>query len=160
MADRETDSGLNQPPPYVDVDLYGTDLPLREAVVGNGAGADEAELARLGRHWGSAEMFELARLADIHPPVLEGDVVTFHPAYHRFMAESMAAGLHNLTWNADGSRAGAPSEVARAARFYMMAQVENGHMCPITMTRASVAALAAAPDLLAQLHAEDRLARL
>jgi putative acyl-CoA dehydrogenase len=151
MAGREIDPGLNQPPPYVDVDLYGTDLPLREAVTGNDAGTDEAELARLGRHWGGAEMFELARLADIHPPVLEGEVVTFHPAYHRFMAESRAAGLHNLTWNADGSRAGAPSEVMRAARFYMMAQVENGHMCPITMTRASVAALAAAPDLLAQL---------
>ena len=29
----------------------------------------------------------------------------------------------------------------------MVAQVENGHMCPITMTRASVAALAAAPEL-------------
>ncbi len=42
----------------------------------------------------------------------------------------------------------------------MMAQVENGHMCPITMTRASVAALAAAPDLLAQLDAENRRARL
>ncbi len=76
MAGRETDPGLNQPPPYIDVDLYGTDLPLREAVTGNGAGADEAELARLGRHWGSAEMFELARLADIHPPVLEGEVVS------------------------------------------------------------------------------------
>jgi putative acyl-CoA dehydrogenase len=150
MAGREIDPGLNQPPPYIDVDLYGTDLALREAVIGNGAGTDEAELARLGRHWGSAEMFELARLADIHPPVLEGEVVTFHPAYHDFMAESRAAGLHNLTWNADGSRAGAPSEVRRAARFYMMAQVENGHMCPITMTRASVAALAASPDLLAR----------
>ncbi len=150
MADRESEFGQNQPPPYVDVDLYGTDLPLREALAGNVAGADESALARLGRHWGRAEMFELARLADIHPPVLEGDVVTFHPAYHRFMAESIAAGLHNMTWNADGSRAGPPTEAARAARFYMVAQVENGHMCPITMTRASVAALAAAPELLAQ----------
>ena len=57
------------------------------------------------------------------------------------MAESIAAGLHASTWRPDGTRAGAPAEVARAARFYMVAQVENGHMCPITMTRASVAAL-------------------
>jgi putative acyl-CoA dehydrogenase len=150
MANREIEPGLNQPPPFVDIDLYGTDLPLREAVAGNGAGADDAALAKLGRHWGSAEMFEWARLADIHPPALEGDVVTFHPAYHRFMAESIAAGLHSMTWKPDGARAAAPSEVARAARFYLVAQVENGHMCPITMTRASVAALAAAPDLLAR----------
>src|SRR6187200_23768 len=122
MADREIEPGLNQPPPFVDVDLYGTDLPLREAVAGNGAAADDATLERLGRHWGRAQMFELARLADIHPPVLEGDVVTFHPAYHRFMAESIAAGLHSMTWKSDGSRAGAPSEVARAARFYLVAQ--------------------------------------
>ena len=43
------------------------------------------------------------------------------------MAESIAAGLHASTWQADASRAPAPAEVARAARFYMVAQVENGH---------------------------------
>ena len=51
---------------------------------------------------------------------------------------------------ADGKPAGGASEVARAAKFYMAAQVETGHLCPITMTRASVAALAEQPDLLAQ----------
>jgi putative acyl-CoA dehydrogenase len=150
MASGMDDFGQNQPPPYVDVDLYGTDLPLREAVTANGAGGKAEALGEFGRHWGRAEMFELARLADIHPPVLDGEVVEFDPAYHAFMAESRSTGLHASTWNADGSRAAAPSEVARAARFYMVAQVENGHMCPITMTRASVAALAAVPALLAQ----------
>jgi putative acyl-CoA dehydrogenase len=67
------------------------------------------------------------------------------------MRESMQAGLHTMTWNPEGTRAAAPAEVARAARYYMVAQIENGHMCPITMTRASVAALAFAPDLLAVL---------
>ena len=42
----------------------------------------------------------------------------------------------------------------------MAAQVESGHLCPITMTRAAVAALAAEPALLAQADAEDRLAQL
>ena len=37
----------------------------------------------------------------------------------------------------------APS--ARAARLYMAAQVEAGHLCPMTMTNAAVAALAHAP---------------
>jgi len=140
----------NQPPRFADVDLFQSDRPLQEAVAANGAGAEAKALAALGRHWGRAEMFELAGLADRHPPRLHGEIVQFHPAYHRFMAESMAAGLHCSTWNADGSLAGAPAEVARAARFYMVAQVENGHMCPITMTRASVAALSAQTDLQAQ----------
>ena len=72
------------------------------------------------------------------------------------MTDSMAAGLHCLTWRADAAAAPAPAEVARAARYYMVAQVENGHMCPITMTRASVAALAGEPALAAQADAEDQ----
>jgi len=55
--------------------------------------------------------------------------------------------LHASTWRPDASPADAPAEVARAARYYMVAQVENGHMCPITMTRAAVAALATEPGL-------------
>src|SRR5262249_25608049 len=66
------------------------------------------------------------------------------------MRESIGDGLAAMTWDEHGGRAGAPAEVARAARYYMVAQVENGHMCPVTMTRASVAALAAAPSLLAR----------
>ena len=38
-----------------------------------------------------------------------------------------------------------------AARFYMAAQIETGHLCPITMTRAAVAALAVEPSLAAKL---------
>jgi len=92
-------------------------------------------------------MSEMARLANEYPPRLKvfdakgrrSDTVEFHPAYHHFMAESISAGLHASTWQPDATRAGPPAEVARAARFYMVAQVENGHMCPVTMTRAAVA---------------------
>jgi putative acyl-CoA dehydrogenase len=66
------------------------------------------------------------------------------------MADSAHAGVHNSTWNADGKPAGGASEVVRAAKFYIASQVETGHLCPITMTRAAVAALAEAPDLLAK----------
>ena len=41
--------------------------------------------------------------------------------------------------------------MTRGARFYMAAQVETGHLCPITMTRAAVAALAVEPALVAKL---------
>ncbi len=141
----------NQPPPYQDVDLFATDLPLREAVAANGAGAEAPSLSAFGRHWGSAGMLERARQANWHPPYLSADIVEFDPSYHEFMAESMRAGLHCSPWTPQGRPASPPAEVARAARFYMVAQVENGHMCPITMTRASVAALTASPELLARI---------
>src|SRR5438128_2068083 len=99
---------LNQPPPFADVDLYALDQPLREAVAANGAGGASAELSLFGREWGSAELQSLGAVANKNTPVLEAydaqgfrrDVVTFHPAYHAFMARSVAAGLHNSTWTA------------------------------------------------------------
>jgi putative acyl-CoA dehydrogenase len=152
----DTHEVLNQSPPYRDVDLYGSDRPLQEAAAVNGAAGEGEALSAFGRHWGSAGMYEQARLANENPPQLRSvaskgnrcDVVEFHPAYHHFMAESIGAGLHASTWQADATAAPAPAEVARAARYFMVAQVENGHMCPVTMTRASVAALAREPSLV------------
>jgi len=141
---------FNQAPPLGDVDLFANDLPLQEAVAANGGGGDMAALSDFGEQWGRAELTEQARLADQNPPRLDGEVVEFHPAYHAFMTDSMAAGLHVSTWNPDATVAPAPAEVARAVRYFMVAQVENGHMCPITMTRASVAALAVEPALAAK----------
>jgi len=152
----DTHEVLNQSPPYENIDLYSSDRPLMEAVAANGAGDDAKALGQFGRHWGTAAMFEQGRLANEFAPRLKPfdakgvrrDIVEFHPAYHHFMRESMGAGLHAMTWRPDGTRAPAPAEVSRAARYYMVAQVENGHMCPITMTRAAVGALAAEPALL------------
>ncbi|HET9248011.1 MAG TPA: DNA alkylation response protein, partial [Xanthobacteraceae bacterium] len=149
---------LNQSPPYVDVDLYASDRPLQSAVAANGGERDAAALSAFGKHWGTAEMFDLARAANESPPELKAfdpkgfrrDVVEFHPAYHHFMAESVAAGLAASTWREDGTPARAPAQVARAARFYMAAQVETGHLCPITMTHAAVAALAVERALVAK----------
>jgi putative acyl-CoA dehydrogenase len=151
----ESYEGLNQSPPYEDIDLFTSDRPLRDAVAANGGAADANALATFGRRWGSAEMFELGRQANDHPPKLilydakgfRRDIVEFHPAYHLFMAESVAARLHVSTWRNDGSAAPAPAQLIRAARYYMAAQVETGHLCPITMTRAAVAALNAEPAL-------------
>jgi putative acyl-CoA dehydrogenase len=147
--------GFNQPPPYVDADLYGSDASLQSAVTANGAAHDAPMLAEFGRRWASAEMFDAARQANENAPRLHAydargfrlDQVEFHPAYHRFMTASIAAGLHASTWGDDGAPAPAPAQVARAARFYMAAQVETGHLCPITMTRAAVGALAFDPVL-------------
>jgi putative acyl-CoA dehydrogenase len=149
---------FNQSPPFEDVDLYALDRPLVEAVAANGGAAAEKELSDFGRHWGSAAMAARGRVANENTPKLRTfdsrgnrrDEVEFHPAYHELMAHSAHAGVHNSTWDSKGAPAGGASEVVRAAKFYMAAQVETGHLCPITMTRASVAALAAQPDLLAK----------
>ncbi|MBI4273087.1 MAG: acyl-CoA dehydrogenase family protein [Rhizobiales bacterium] len=143
----------NQSPPYVDVDLFRSDVPLRAAVTANGAGAKASldALSAFGRHWGSADMFAQAKRANDNPPKLDNEIVIYDAAYDHFMAESIGAGLHAMTWKTDATPAPQPAEVARAARFYMVAQVENGHMCPITMTRAAVGALAAEPALVTQL---------
>ncbi|MFK4506933.1 acyl-CoA dehydrogenase family protein [Bradyrhizobium daqingense] len=147
---------FNQSPPFEDVDLFAVDRPLIEAVKANGGASAERELSEFGKQWGSAAMADRGRVANENTPKLRSfdakgnrrDQVEFHPAYHELMAHSAHAGLHNSTWTADGKPAGDAAEVIRAAKFYMAAQVETGHLCPITMTRASVAALAMQPDLL------------
>src|SRR3954447_18511467 len=158
QASFATHEVFNQSPPFEEVDLFTCDKPLVEAVVVNGGVSAEAELSDFGRHWGSAAMAELGRVANENTPKLRTfdsrgnrrDEVEFYPAYHELMAHSVHAGVHNSTWTAVGQPAGGASEVVRAAKFYMAAQVETGHLCPITMTRASVAALGAQPDLLAK----------
>ncbi len=154
----DTHEVFNQSPPYEDVDLYASDAALSEAVKANGADNEAGLLTAFGRQWGMAEMLGVGRQANENPPKLQNfdakghrrDSIEFHPAYHRLMRESVAAGLHASTWTGSGKRAEAPAEVVRAARYYMAAQVEAGHLCPITMTRAALAALAAEPALLAQ----------
>jgi putative acyl-CoA dehydrogenase len=149
---------FNQSPPFEDVDLYALDAPLKQSVAAFGGGAGETELSDFGKHWGSAAMAARGRLANENTPKLRSfdargnrrDEVEFHPAYHELMAHSAHAGIHNSTWDAQGKPAGGASEVVRAAKFYIASQVETGHLCPITMTRASVAALAVQPELLAK----------
>src|SRR6202140_4058460 len=149
---------FNQSPPFEDVDLYALDRPLVEAVAANGGASAKKGLSEFGQHGGPAAMAERGRLANENTPKLRTfdskgnrrDQVEFHPAYHELMARSAHAGLHNSTWTVDGRPAAGPAEVVRGAKFYMAAGVETGHLCPITMTRASVAALAVQPDLLAK----------
>jgi len=149
---------FNQSPPFENVDLFSCDRPLVEAVAAFGGAEAAKELSEFGKHWGSAAMAARGRTANENTPKLRTfdsrgnrrDEVEFHPAYHELMAHSAHAGVHNSTWTAQGKPAGGAAEVVRAAKFYIASQVETGHLCPITMTRASVAALASQPDLLAK----------
>src|SRR5215470_8266053 len=149
---------FNQSPPFEDVNLFASDRHLVETVKAFGGAAAEAELSEFGRHWGSAAMAARGRLANENTPKLRTfdargnrrDEVEFHPAYHELMAHAAHAGMHNATWDEQGKPVGGAAHVVRGAKYYIAAQVESGHLCPITMTRASVAALAAEPDLLAK----------
>src|SRR5262249_34617812 len=149
MAAFHTHEVLNQAPPLGDVDLWADDVALQGAVraFGKPSNQTEASLADFGERWGSFEMFEWGRLANENPPKLKpldpkgdrADIVDFHPASHALMRESIAAGIHASVWDADGHVVRGEF-VARTARQYMTAEVEQGHGCPITMTHAAVGA--------------------
>jgi len=149
---------FNQSPPFEDVNLFASDRHLVETVKAFGGASAEAELSEFGRHWGSAAMAARGRLANENTPKLRTfdsrgnrrDEVEFHPAYHELMAHAAHAGMHNSTWNELGKPVGGAAHVARGAKYYIAAQVESGHLCPITMTHASVAALAPQPEILAK----------
>jgi putative acyl-CoA dehydrogenase len=136
-----------------DFNMYRQDTALRAAVKRAGAGWAGKALGAFGALTGSIEYLELGVLANKFPPELETHdrfghrlvAVTFHPAYHTLMKTAIAHGLHASPWS--DPRPGA--HVARAAHYYLQAQVEAGHGCPITMTFAAVPALRTTPDLAA-----------
>ncbi len=140
---------LNQVPPLVGYDV--ADDPALEAALRRESAGGGPELHELGSRAGSAEVQELARLANEHPPVLRThdtrgnriDEVEFHPAWHELMATAVGHGLHAAPWLEPAPGA----HVARAARFYVWSQAEAGHGCPISMTYASVPALRHEPGL-------------
>jgi len=108
------------------------------------------ELDTLGRFVRNQEALDLARLANSEVPELRThdrygnrlDLVEYHPAYHALMRRSAGNGLHSSIWETTDAEAGMRHQV-RAARFYLTAQLECGHLCPLTMTNASLAALMA-----------------
>ena len=154
MATVPSVGAANQPPPLAGHDLFAANRPLAEALEREGAGWAAERCSALGRQL-TGEPLEWGRLANENVPKLRThdrfgeriDEVEFHPAWHELMRLSIGQRLHSLSWTE--SRPGA--HVARAALFYLTAQVEAGHGCPISMTHAAVPALrAAAPELAAE----------
>ena len=149
----DTQEVVNQSPPFSGVNLFNSD-PALQALIEGVPQAVIDQLVAHGQMWGTPETFELGRIANAHPPVLKAydpngvriDLVEVHPAYHALMRRSVAAGLHASIWDAADAEANVRS-LARAARLFMTAEAEAGHLCPMTMTNASVAALAHAPDI-------------
>ncbi|THD42873.1 MAG: isovaleryl-CoA dehydrogenase [Bradyrhizobium sp.] len=149
-----THAVFNQPTELTNYNLFAGDAALREGVAREGADWASNGLAALGERLGSAEVLELGALANRYGPELDThdryghriDLVRYHPAYHELMRLAVEEGLHASPWT--DPQPGA--HVARAARYYMQAQVEAGHGCPITMTFAATPCLAKEPELARQ----------
>ncbi|MGQ5718283.1 acyl-CoA dehydrogenase family protein [Pseudochrobactrum asaccharolyticum] len=117
----------------------------------------QKELEQTGRFVLSADAQEMARLANSEVPRLQTydrlgnriDQVEYHPAYHALMRRSVAHGLHSSIWenSPQQSPESGRRHQARATRFYLTAQLECGHLCPLTMTSASLAVLMTSPAL-------------
>jgi putative acyl-CoA dehydrogenase len=150
---RPPTEALNQPPPLEGYNVFLENRPLVEALEREGAGWARDRAKAFGALL-AGEPAEWARLANENPPQLRThdrfgnriDEVEFHPAWHSLMRMSIEHGLHSLSWREP--RPGA--HVARAALFALMAQVEAGHTCPVSMTHAAVPALRAQPELAAE----------
>ncbi len=150
----DTHAVSNTVPPFENVNLYACDLALQEALEREGGAAQAASLHALGERLGRAEVLDLARLANLHTPRLHNfdrgghriDEVEFHPSWHSLMALLIESGAHASPWEGQG----AGGQVARAARYMLFGQLENGSQCPVTMTYASVPALRQAPKIAAK----------
>ena len=135
---------LNQAPERVGVNEFEANVALVEAVRAWGASAERA-LTEAGALVGSGDFQRDAELANTHEPVLHThdrrgnrvDEVEYHPAYHRVIGDAIARGAHTSAWAEPKPGAA----VDRAAMFYLFAQVEPGHACPVSMTHAGAAIL-------------------
>ena len=140
----ETHVVENLPKPLQDFNAYTSDEALVEVVTKLSGSTDDG-LEQFGRLCGDAETIDLGFQANQQKPELHThdrygnrvDEVRFHPAYHELMRLSSSNGLHCEHWEASESG----HHVLRAAKSYLMTQVEAGHGCPITMTSASIPAL-------------------
>ncbi|ATQ42489.1 acyl-CoA dehydrogenase family protein [Caulobacter mirabilis] len=147
----ETHEVANQPRPLVDVNLFDSDLALRDAAVREGGGWVVAPLSALGAEAGSEAVLELGDQANRYPPELTVfdrygrriDEARFHPSYHQLMDVAMRHGIHDIAWRTDGPG----GHVAHAAMLALLTEAESGVLCPISMTYASVPALRHQPDV-------------
>tara|TARA_R110002110_G_scaffold406421_1_gene626469 strand:+ start:301825 stop:303498 length:1674 start_codon:yes stop_codon:yes gene_type:complete len=141
----------NMPPVLENYNVFTSDPTLVEAVKREGGEWALPSLTDYGRHCGTAEAIMRGVEANRVRPVLDThdrygnrvDLVTFHPAYHELMRDSLAQGLGGAPWE----KPGVGANVARAAGTYMTTQVEAGHGCPITMTFAAVPTLLKQADI-------------
>ena len=153
LTELPTHEVRNQPTPFEDINLWTSDLPLREAVMREGGEWATGRLEDFGARAGSAKVMRWASEANRNRPELVPfdrfgqriDEVRYHPSYHELMRLGLEAGVPAVAWTAE--RGG---HIAHAALEYMMFQAEPGVCCPLSMTYAVVPALRHDPQLAEQ----------
>lgn len=143
----------NQPPPLLGYNLFETDRALAEGLEREGAAWARERVSAFGALL-TGEPVTWGVQANTHTPVLRThdrygnriDEVEYHPAYHQLMKLGVTNAVHALPWREP--RPGA--HVARAALFYLLAQIEAGCGCPLSMTYSAVPALRQQPDVAAE----------
>ncbi|WP_295896339.1 acyl-CoA dehydrogenase family protein [uncultured Bartonella sp.] len=116
-----------------------------------------AGFEEIGSFVASREAQDLARLANIHRPVLRrenewGDGIEqmeTHPAYHALSRRSRQAGLCSSLWENGPAENGVRYQ-ARTIRLFLMAGLETGHLNAITSTSAGISALLSEADLFSK----------
>ncbi|MFZ6755856.1 isovaleryl-CoA dehydrogenase [Undibacterium sp. Ji50W] len=149
----------NQVPDLQDYNIFSSDAVLMTSSSHYHADWHQSALREAGQELGSREVLELGALANTHLPELHThdrhgkriDRVDFHPSWHQLLGLLRKQGLHASPWRTP--RPGA--HVARAAGYFMQAQVESGSLCPTTMTFASIPVLQNEARLFASL--KDKL---
>ena len=147
---------LNQVDELTDFNLLEADPALAEALQRNGAARHISSLSRYAQQLGERATWELAEQANRHTPELHRfdargriiDAVEFHPSWHTLLGLYRQQGLISLPF--EDSSAGRWS--AWAAGFYLHGQVEQGTLCPATMTTAAIPLLQKEPALWQQLQ--------
>ena len=147
-----THAVTNQAPPLPEYNALTSNPALAEAVRRWADDAAYAEVEALGERSGSAQARRWSEEANTHDPVLRThsptgervDEVDFHPAYHALMDVAVGAGLTAEPWTRPR---GSGAHVRRAAGFTTWSEVEQGHLCPVSMTYAAAPALGANPAL-------------
>jgi putative acyl-CoA dehydrogenase len=150
----EGGSALNQVPALENWNPLDRHRALCEAVDREGAGWAKERISAFGALLGSRETIAWGRQANAQPPVLRTfdrtgeriDEVDFHAAWHQLLELAIHHEVHGLAWR--DRRAG--GQVARAALFFGLAQVEAGVGCPLSMTTAAVPALHVDPEVAAE----------
>lgn len=154
MGAMSTHDVVNQVPPRTDLDEYGANAALVEAVERHDAGWAHHRLHLTGQRVGTASFQRDAARANRVEPVLHThdrtghriDEVEYDDSYHRVIGAAIADGAHTAAFVEP--RPGA--NVARAATFMLYAQIEPGHACPVSMTHAVVPVLQQHPEVGAE----------
>jgi putative acyl-CoA dehydrogenase len=136
---------LNQSVPFEDVNLFDSDLALREALEREGAGWAIDRVRDAGAVAGSAEAQEHGRRAERNEPRLRThdrfghrlDEVELDPSWHWLLRGAVEREIHSLPWR--DPRPGA--HVARAALELLWTHANAGVMCPVSMTYSAIPAL-------------------